>query len=205
MKKANSNPKAAEHLKNEYLQHIKPLLKRAPWQLRITVHKGKPLPVLLIKERFTADGEAKNGGSHPGKALLKDRGLIYGPSLRRCMPIIRLIIGRVCDPSGIPLELQYFFPNGRSSFLGNLPLNEEAGAKLALIFRLQGRMADLDRVELMAWRVDRFSREEAIYWLSRATQYGPAANRWAQAGMRILLGGQPGDRAIGPALERLRR
>ena len=63
----------------------------------------------------------------------------------------------------------------------------------------------MDRVELIAWRVERFSREEAVYWLTRATQYGQAINRWAQVGMRIMLGGQPGDRAVLDLLEKLRR
>jgi hypothetical protein len=51
----------------------------------------------------------------------------------------------------------------------SLPLDEEAGAKLALIFRLQERVPALDRVELIARRVVRFTREEAAYWLSRTT------------------------------------
>jgi hypothetical protein len=44
-----------------------------------------------------------------------------------------------------------------------------------------------------------------VYWLTRATQYGEAASRWAQAGMRIMLGGQPGDKAIQSMLEKLRK
>ena len=77
---------------------------------------------------------------------MKDRGLIYGQPLRRCLPVIRSIVNRVCDPSGIPLELQRFFPTGRIFFRGNLPLDEEAGAKLALIFKLQERVLDMNRV-----------------------------------------------------------
>lgn len=79
-----------------------------------------------------------------------------------------------------------------------------AGAKLSLIFRLQERILDMDRVELIARRAQRFSREEAVYWLTRATQYGDAANRWAQAGLRLMLGGQPGDSAIPAWLEKIR-
>ena len=64
----------------------------------------------------------------------------------------------------------------------------------------------MDRVELIARRVERFSREEAAYWLTRATQYGAAANRWALAGMRVVLGGQPDDRTISRRmLEKIRR
>ncbi len=184
---------------------IKFLLKHAPWVLRITEHKDKPAPVMLVKGRFSQDGTRKNGSREPGSTYLKELGLLYGQSQRRCLPVIRSIIGRVCDTAGIPLELQRFLNNGRITFRGNLPLDEEAGAKLALIFRLQERVQDMDRTELIAWRVERFSREEAIYWLTRATQYSAAVNRWTQSGMRIMLGGQPGDKHIINLLEQLRR
>jgi len=42
---------------------------------------------------------------------------------------------------------------------GSLPLNEEAGAKLGLIFRLQDRLKYLDRVELITYRVAQFTRQ----------------------------------------------
>ncbi len=189
-------------LERVFQQRIRYLLQRAPWVLRITEFKDKPAPVLVVKERVTI--EEKNGESG-AKRVLKDRGLLYGQSLRRCLPVIRAIVSGVCDDAGIPLELQRFFPNGRITFRGNLPLDEEAGVKLALIFKLQERVKEMDRVELIAWRVERFSREEASYWLTRLTQYGTAANRWAQAGMRLMLGGQPGDKEISKMLERLRR
>ncbi|SHI62953.1 DUF7680 family protein [Desulfofundulus thermosubterraneus] len=188
------------------LQHrIQPLLKSAPWVLRVTEYKDKPAPVLVIKERGEgADDPGKNGGTLV-KAALKDRGLLYGQPLRRCLPVIRIIVSHVCDHAGIPLELQRYFGDGRITFRGNLPLDEEAGAKLALIFKLREGIKDMDRVELIAWRVQRFSREEAVYWLTRATQYGEAANRWARSGMRIMLSGQPGDKEILHLLEKLRK
>ena len=37
---------------------------------------------------------------------------------------------------------------------GNLPLDDEAGCKLALMFKLQERIKELDRVELLARRID---------------------------------------------------
>ncbi len=184
-----------------FSQRIKPYLKTTPWILRITEYKDVPVPVFIIRKRFLPNEDDKNSS---GVAVIKDSGLLYGQSLRRCFPVIRTIVRDVCDPKGIPLELQQFLNSGRIVFRGNLPLNEEAGAKLALIFKLQERVKDMDRVELIAWRVLRFSREEAIYWLTRATQYGDAANRWAQAGMRIMLGGQPGDKKILCMLETLR-
>jgi len=168
----------------------------APWILRITEYKGKPDPVFIVPAFVVT--ECLGFGERPCA-----RGLIYGQSMRRCLPIIREIIGRVCDDAGVPLELHRHFNAGRID--GDvLPLDEEAGAKLALIFKLQERIKDMDRVELIALRVERFSREEAVYWLTRATQYGADANRWALAGMRVILGGQPEDKAVLQMLERLR-
>ena len=47
-------------------------------------------------------------------------------------------------------------------------------------------------------------REEAAYWLSRATSFGPGANRWALSGLRIMLGDHPKDPDIQGMPERLR-
>lgn len=198
-------PASGWDLERDFQQRIRPLLTQAPWVLRVTEYKDKPVPVLVVKERFASGEDLQKNGGAAGKTTLKERGLLYGQPLRRCLPVIRMIIGSVCDAAGIPLELQRVLGNGRITFRGNLPLDEEAGVKLALIFKLQERVKEMDRVELMAWRVARFSREEAAYWLTRVTQYGEAANRWALAGMRIMLGGQPGDRAVLHLLEKLRR
>jgi Uma2 family endonuclease len=42
--------------------------------------------------------------------------------------------------------------------------------------------------------------EEAAYWLSRTTSFGPSANRWALSGLRVMLGGHPGDPATADML-----
>lgn len=201
---ANKKSTTDWNLEQALRQHIRPFVERAPWVLRITDHKDKPAPVFIAKKRFSPNGDAKANGMSSGRPYLKEQGLLYGLPLRRCLPVVRAIAGRVSDDAGIPLELHRFFNNGRISFRGNLPLDEEAGAKLSLIFKLQERMKDMDRVELIARRVERFSREEATYWLTRATHYGVEGNRWAQAGMRIMLGGQPEDKAVLRMLERLR-
>lgn len=187
------------------LEHrIKPLLSHAPWILRVTEYRDKPGPVLVIRERFAASPDDQEGQG-AGRTTLKDRGLLYGQSLRRCLPVVRSIISRVCDAADVPLELHRYLDPKQITFRGNLPLDREAGAKLALLFKLQERIVEMDRVELIAWRVERFSREEAEYWLTRTTQYGPAGNRWALAGMRIMLGGQPGDKEIEHMLARVRK
>jgi len=191
-------------LQELYKKRLRPLVAEAPWVLRVTEHKGKPVPVVIVKERRHVERPPEDKADGSSTGTLRDAGLIYGASLRRCLPVIRSIVTRVCDDAGVPLELQRFFANGRIAFRGNLPLDNEAGPKLALIFKLQKRMSDLDRVELIARRVERFTREEAHYWLTRSTQFSPEANRWAQAGMRIMLGGQRGDKAVTEMLEKLR-
>jgi len=194
------------HLQMEWdLEHrIRPLLNHAPWILRVTEYHDKPSPVLVIRERFSANS-AEQDGQGARRPAFKDRGLLYGQSLRRCLPVVRSIVSRVCDQADIPLELHRYLDIKQITFRGNLPLDREAGAKLALLFKLQERILEMDRVELIAWRVERFSREEAEYWLTRTTQYGPAGNRWALAGMRIMLGGQPGDKEIERMLARVRK
>jgi hypothetical protein len=169
-----------------------------PWLLRVTDHKDKPAPVLVVKFRRPIDESGE-------KTELVDRGVIYGDSLRRCLPSIRAILSRVRDENDVHLDLQQFVTGKQITFRGNLPLSEAAGAKLALLFRLQTRVKDLDRVELMALRVTNFTGEEASYWLSRMSHFGSATNRWAEAGMRIMLGGQSGDPAISDMLRDIER
>ena len=188
-----------------YLQRIKKGLKKAPWALRITEHGDKPAPVMIVKERILPEQRDDVEDLVAPRSVLRERGLLYGPSQVRCLPMIRTILTRICDKAGIPYELHRLFQGKRIVFRGNLPLDEEAGCKLALIFKLQERIKELDRVELLARRVDRFTREEAAYWYSRITSFGDAANRWALAGMKVMLAGQPRDPNVGLMLEDLRR
>ena len=160
-----------------------------PYELRITTRQR--VPALLISE-------------HRRSGCSIYRGLLHGEALYRLLPVLRAIVQPVTDDDGVPLELQRYMTHKGLRIHDNLPMDEEAGTKLALIFRLQERVTDLDRVELMARRVARFTREEAAYWLGRITTFGPAANRWATAGLRIMLAGPPGDPATGEMLEELK-
>jgi hypothetical protein len=205
-----------------YSRKVAPRVDQAPWVLRLTDLKDKPLPVFVVKQRQTVRvGPSSNGrgkkkkrrddqGSLFGadkpveKTVLHERGLFYGEAQRRCLPVLRQILTRVQDEDQAPLELERFLPQERIEFRGNLPLDEEAGSKLALIFKLHERVKELDRVELIARRVERFTREEAGYWFSRISNFGNDANRWAISGMKIMLGGQAKDRAVGRVLEQLR-
>jgi hypothetical protein len=208
---------------SELRQHYRRIGKQweqAPFVLRITEWKRHPPPVLVVKERFAqlpqeklplakGDGEdeAGNAPSNRRQATSKliERGRLYGGAQRRILPVLRQVVQGVTNKEDVPLELQRFLtPEGLRLRL-NLPLDQEAGAKLALMFRLQERITDLDRTELIARRVARFTREEALYWLSRTTSYGEDANKWAISGLRIVLGGNPRDtKAIEHMLERLR-
>lgn len=188
-----------------YLQQIKKNLPKAPWALRITEHRDKPVPVMLVKERILPEQRDDTQDLVAPRSVLQDRGMLYGPSQVRCLPVLQTILARVCDKAGIPLELHRVLQGKRITYRGNLPLDEEAGCKLALVFRLQEKIRELDRVELLARRVDRFTREEAAYWHSRISSFGDAANRWAAAGMKTMLAGPSRDPNVAIMLEELRR
>lgn len=174
----------------------------ASWVLRITEHGSKQAPVYVIKERVTAVRRTDKGEKEV--TVLRDRGLLYGGPLRRCLPVLRKLTSTIVDDAGISLNIPYYLGPSGSSYRGNLPLDKAAGTKLALLFKLLERVRDMDRAELMAWRIARFTAEEALYWLSRATESGATGNRWALAGMRIMLGGQPGDKGIEQMLFQVR-
>jgi hypothetical protein len=177
-----------------------------PYVLRITEWKDKPIPVLIVKKRHYQDESERTGEGERRRArsILIDRGNIFGESLQRCLPVLRRILEGVTDKAGVPLELHRYMSAEGLRLRGNLPLDEEAGAKLALIFRLQDRLKDLDRVELIAHRVARFTREEAAYWLSRTTSFGTGPNRWALSGLKIMLGGHANDPEVQKLLEHYR-
>ena len=202
---ANPKPKTSKAVKVQHLRKVQKQISRAPWVLRITEHKDKSVPVMIVKERILPDKRDDTDDLIAPRAILKERGLIYGEQQLRCLPVFRTILTRVCDQAGIPLELHQFLNGKRVDFRGNLPLDEEAGCKLSLIFKLQERIKELDRVELIARRVDRFTREEAAYWYSRMTSFGDAANRWAAAGMKVMLAGQPRDQNVVTMLDELRQ
>jgi hypothetical protein len=199
----------ALNLRTHYERHLAADWRKAPYVLRVTEWKDLPVPVLVIKERH--GGSPSEDSSQIALPLngqqrsrLVERGHMAGEALRRILPLVRGIVGRVCDDAGVPAGVERYLSQEGLKLRLSLPLDEEAGAKLALIFRLQERVTDVDRVELIARRVARFTREEAAYWLSRTTSFGADANRWALSGLRIMLGGQANDPAVSRMLTRLR-
>jgi hypothetical protein len=196
-------------LRTHYEKRLASLWRRAPYMLRVTEWKDLPVPVLAVKERHGGGPSEDNSqislplnGQH--RSRLVERGHMAGEALRRSLPIMRGIVGGVCDDAGVPAGVERYLTQEGMKLRLSLPLDEEAGAKLALIFRLQERVMGVDRVELIARRVSRFTREEAAYWLSRTTSFGPDANRWALSGLRIMLGGQANAPAMSRMLARLR-
>ena len=167
-------------LREYYEQYLLRLWRHAPFVLRITERKDRPIPVLIVKERQSVKESNGQAPALPGlvdpspQGNLVELGRLDGAALRQCLPILRQIVGRVRNAHDIPLELQRYLTQEGLKLRLNLPLDEEAGAKLGLIFRLQGRVTDVDRVELMARRLARFTREEADmalpyhqFWLRR--------------------------------------
>ena len=191
-----------------YHNRLAPLVAKAPYVLRLTEWKDYPPPVMVIKERreVGATSASKNQGSlpFPPRRILVEIGHLYGEAQRHCLPVLRQMLRQVRDQADIPLEIQRYLTKEGLRLRLTLPLDEEVGAKLGLFCRLQLRVKELERVELMGRRVATFTREEAAYWLSRTLRFSPEVNRWAVSGLRIMLGGQPKDPAVLKMLERLR-
>jgi hypothetical protein len=200
-----------ESLDEFHHRRLAGLLGAAPFVLRITRRREVTGPVLVVKERMRraqppilADSGVVRRLRPAAPAHLVERGHIAAAPQRRVVPLLKSMLGRVRDGNGVPLHLERWMTVEGLRHSVTLPLDEEAGAKLALVFRLHERLADLDRVELIARRVERLTREEANYLLSRMTRFDPAANRWAVAGLRLMLGGQAQDPGVKEMLDRLR-
>lgn len=181
------------------------LARRSPYVLRLTRHKDMPPPVLTIKERIAPEDRDDTEGMTNPRAKTVERGNLYGDSVRACLPVLKRILEEVKDEQGIPLGLEtYMNTKGLQQTDLNFPLDETAGARLALFFRLQSKVKDVDRIELIGRRVAMFSREEAVYWLANVTTADPALRSWATSGLRILLCGDSGDKRVPRVLEKLR-
>ncbi|MBA4542913.1 hypothetical protein H1164_08360 [Thermoactinomyces daqus] len=115
---------------------------------------------------------------------------IYGTNLSACLPVIKRIISYETDDYGAPAELQSKIVPGQK-----MNITEKSFYHLALIMKLQQRLQDRKRAELIALRVERFSKEEATYWWSRIVDLPGYPARWAIEGLRTILcgSGKPGD------------
>lgn len=181
------------------------LARRSPYVLRLTRHKDLPPPVMVVKERIAPEDRDDTEGLTNPRAKHVERGTLHGESVRACLPVLKRILEEVKDEQGIPLGLERFMSaQGLKQTDINFPLDEAAGARLALFFRLQTKVKDVDRIELIGRRVAMFSREEAVYWLANVTTADPALRSWATSGLRMLLCGEAGDKRVPRMLERIR-
>ena len=189
----------------EQIEQLQKLARRSPFVLRLTRLRRTEPPVLVIKERISAEDRDDVEGLTQPRAKTVDRGMIHGEAVRACLPVLKRLLERVTDEADIPLGLETFMtPQGLKQTDINLPLDEGAGARLALFFKLQSRVQDIERVELIGRRVARFSREEAVYWLANVTAADETLRAWAISGLRTMLAGEAGDKRIRLQLERLR-
>lgn len=173
-------------------------LKTCNWVLRIGERKKFTGPVLTICERENTES---------GMTRLKEHGGIYNGTLRTCKPAIRYMLSQMLDSNGRALGIQELIDD-TIAFRGQIPLEETIGAKLALLFKLHPRVRDQARIELMAWRIERMTREEAFYWFTKVSipTYGKRGIEWAKSGLRLMLAGQQKDeKEVKDLLERLRK
>lgn len=180
------------------IQTAQPLVKGSPWVLRITERKEYTGPVLVISERRNVEH---------GTTKLYEYGCIYSTALRACKRAICIMLSQVTDHAGRFLSLQELLDD-KISYRGNLPLSEPIGAKLALLAKLHPQVHRADRLELMAWRIERLSREESLYWLTKLVvpTYGRQGIEWAKSGLRVMLSGRNADKKIiQTLLEQLRK
>ena len=90
------------------------------------------------------------------------------------------------DERGIPYEAQKALDGA-----GTAPIDEDTYNRLALLAALVTSRMTRRRLLVLANRINKFSREECNYWLSKAQfgAYGNIGKRWAIAGMRMMLCG----------------
>src|SRR5262245_40691828 len=106
-------------LQQHYDERLTRVWRRMPFMLRITECNDMPVPVLVVKERRSANGTnttaaqkqqslliAPDAQGRSSQGNLVERGHLAGAAQRRCLPILRRLVGRVRDEYGIPLELQ---------------------------------------------------------------------------------------------------
>ena len=103
---------------------------------------------------------------------------------QRLLPILKALLQ--------PLNLEPELSDGLRHV--TLPLDEGAGTKLALMFRLVrgfdgGDEDSLDRIELIARRIALMTQEEAGHLLAWSDRGDRILTRWAIAGLRTMLGG----------------
>ena len=99
--------KKIKNIDLHYAQKVKSELSKAPWILRITDHRDKASPVFIVKERIMPDQRTDTKDLKAPmsimsiRSILKKRGIIYGQSQRRCLPVISIILARINNHADI--------------------------------------------------------------------------------------------------------
>jgi len=117
-------------------------------------------------------------------------GVMDSATYRVCKQSLKHYLSRETDQAGIPLEYHKHITDAFPTFSITFPNDySEACSKLALFFRLQKGVHDVNKIALMAQRIENFTREEAAYWLSRTLHGTDEHKKWAVKGLRIMLAG----------------
>lgn len=176
----------------DIIDNLNTMLDTSPWVIRIGEYNGSA--VLTVMERIS--GELMAHGS-----------MTYYKA-RYCLDAIRTMLSIEIDTLGRPAKCQELLDDA-ISYRGDIPLCEEVGGKLALLFILCPKGHDSQRIELLAWRIEKFTREEALYWLGRIMIpcYSTKSLSWSRDGLRTMLCGRgKGDEeVVNEMLETLRK
>jgi len=117
-------------------------------------------------------------------------GMMDSAKYRACKQSLKHYLSRETDQAGIPLEYHSYITDAFPTFSITFPNDcSEACVKLALLFRLQKGVHDINKIVLMAQRIEKFTKEEAAYWLSKTLYDTEEHKKWAVKGLRIMLAG----------------
>lgn len=181
----------------EMLGKMNNMLMNAPWAMKIVDSAKNGVTLQIFEAQY----------DEQGKRILKKHGEIYGSKLRVCKEPLRYMLAEVKDDLGNSLGLQNLL-DGAITYRGDVPLDKWVGVKLALVVILVASINHEAKAELISWRIERISAEEAFYWFGKVTVpvYGVKAMQWAVIGMRTILAG-PTDQKVNyeEMLEKLRR
>ena len=85
MSDKNTSDKGKATLAQDYAGRIVPLIRQAPWVLRVTEHRDRTGPVLVIKERISAEERDDAAQLTAPRSVTRERGVLHGESQRRCL------------------------------------------------------------------------------------------------------------------------
>ncbi len=156
----------------------------SPWMLVIKEKSVGEPPVLMAATR-----EDFEDGHKPDEMNYQD--------YQHCIFPLWDILKSEFDANGVPVDYTKII-NEKMTYRGEQTLSEEAGQKLSLFFTLAHKSRLPSHcLELMCWRISRFTREEAGYWhafVCFPEYYGSKRCRaWHIKGLRLMLAGEPRD------------